>query len=1514
MRGVDRPPLRNPYETFTSGDFDSFVAGIRAKVSGALNPPQRPKTSPPASPRRADQRKEPSPGYLSRLFKKGRSPSASPAKTEPEVDADQVEEDELDTDVPEEPTAFMAVSNKGKGRAPDEGPGLQGLQAIAAGEVLDEPMYDEDAGEHPNETYEEEVGEEDLNYPPEYTEKYRQYYSRTVVEDADGEGSEDSEEQEGDELGERQAEPLAEEYDECYDDEEREESIGHTGVGKDYRMDTDGAIVIDSDEEDELAPGATHHPARKSPGWDGVAGDDAMDHSPGSPSGDVDEPEETVHQETRPGQLDVYDQDQEVDELDDEEQDLVYNEEELRGTAVFGSEAQDVYPLAESVEPVSEEFADQPDDGPEGVDNSPWPADPVTTTPRSSPPPLMFEQPVLSTMPIESQPLLPQDLSNENARSVFQYDTSNFDLGAASMIGPQVDQALNDVLMRIQAGNIPFDMPSSGGAIYPPAAFYPGLQSVAYETSYPAIAIPTSDSIPNSLPSVNTANGPVPGAPPSVPGDAGEPLPMIPAPTVITQAGGYLHYIDASHQATAIDQDAESGYLASSTEYLANGVIPFPISTQFGDLSVPSHISTPDPHLGENGALPAILEELASAGDANASLREMQDLAHASAGTIDLTGDEEEDELADVTTRDGSALVQTIAEETKVFTVVGHIVDNAGNDLQEMADNVVERGLGTKNSSPSGSNKLFVDDELDAEIDMPQAALPANEMERERDGQKEPQEEVLGLNLMRESSPAPTTNQLGPPTAHLVPPMSPEPREATTPLSDVNRDTAVPDNGLDGTLDEPELTNHLGADRGDATELLNGGDVSLPVDDSYEASINDDVSSALSELPDDEQFGDPSIDADGQNTSKPLDADHASLCQSMTNEVHGERKSVEPILVGEERDVSLPELNGNSNAKSPLISEADLSAPPTTANPDTDSSHGVATAVHQAEEMPTQHPDPPPPPPLPPVMRTHTLNVYRHHHGPIPKRPPVIEPRPATQVEVKEPAQDGRSRSSSPSPPPSLDSESLLPNGESRNPDAPVTRSHCRFRKIAIPFPISEPESAEDTETERPPEENVAGPSSHPQARQQKSRLGMVHFIVPACALSAVDVLKTEHIEDLGEATRLENESKIPEFAAAEIEPAVIVALRKLGGPHFDLDPACAWLPSDEERTRFYHFLEERRKEAAAAAASQSSISAYSRRKSLAGSSRTRDSLAGSSSLRGSLSKKRKDHGGRASQSWSRNDTKDSMEVDAILNESDGDTNMDDGDERPTTPNLQPSSSTDDLSVPQDESENEVDDVVADPTAKTHSEATAKRRRTARGKQGHKISEDSRAWHPPQEENETEDEIDERPTKKAKRSARRRSVTPVPASQRASSPIPSLPTQTNRSSKISKGMKKRVRTNDTIDERRQDEFKKPLKKARSRKHDIGESASVASAEDDLRSVTSGSSQSRRSVLEVVVDRPTKALRRNHQHNSTPPSSISTETSPHKGSDKPVSESSQRSQSSQRSSLRLQSLRNKSQAH
>lgn len=282
---------------------------------------------------------------------------------------------------------------------------------------------------------------------------------------------------------------------------------------------------------------------------------------------------------------------------------------------------------------------------------------------------------------------------------------------------------------------------------------------------------------------------------------------------------------------------------------------------------------------------------------------------------------------------------------------------------------------------------------------------------------------------------------------------------------------------------------------------------------------------------------------------------------------------------------------------------------------DSSSKDSVSSATKDNERrsptLPLQDAPPPPPPPPPPLPRLTTYNLYRHHHGPVPKDAPRRQPTlPVPTPQGPAPQADVSSRGSTPSFGTSVITPSQI-SAAARDPNAAVTRSHCRFFKIAIPIPPGvEDEKVDD------------GPAVDGDGEQKEAETRVVKFIVPRCTLSAHEIIKEEGIELLGDATDQENEMKVLDLATTKIDPAIINIVRIMVGVH--VLEACAWLPTPEELMKYTRELEEEKR---APQPTPSSISkSMNRRKSATSGSKVRKepispSRAGPSKSRKSLTK-----------------------------------------------------------------------------------------------------------------------------------------------------------------------------------------------------------------------------------------------------------------------------------------------------
>ena len=173
--------------------------------------------------------------------------------------------------------------------------------------------------------------DDDGDHPANDSMRYRQYYHATgeeYEEEVDGEADDDQGVYEDDQ------------YENGYGDQyQRAESVGHNRGGRDYREDEDGAIVIESDDEED-GPQVLSGPglSRISPEWEEE--EDAYEDGERT----FEEDENAFSQEAVPSnlELEVYDEDPQLDELDDEKHITVDRDEERRDDAVFDSEDQDL--------------------------------------------------------------------------------------------------------------------------------------------------------------------------------------------------------------------------------------------------------------------------------------------------------------------------------------------------------------------------------------------------------------------------------------------------------------------------------------------------------------------------------------------------------------------------------------------------------------------------------------------------------------------------------------------------------------------------------------------------------------------------------------------------------------------------------------------------------------------------------------------------------------------------------------------------------------------------------------------------------------------------------------------------------------------------------------------------------------------------------------------------------------------------------------------------------------------
>ncbi|KAG8893894.1 hypothetical protein FRC01_013283, partial [Tulasnella sp. 417] len=369
----------------------------------------------------------------------------------------------------------------------------------------------------------------------------------------------------------------------------------------------------------------------------------------------------------------------------------------------------------------------------------------------------------------------------------------------------------------------------------------------------------------------------------------------------------------------------------------------------------------------------------------------------------------------------------------------------------------------------------------------------------------------------------------------------------------------------------------------------------------------------------------------------------------------------------------------------------------------------------------------------PPLARLTSFNLYRHHHGPIPApAPQTLNPvirQPVQEEDRKSETQEQKSRSSTPSVAPSRSSQvSGSTRERERDPNAAVTRSQCKFHKIAIPVPASSDEEGEATEQEA----NNGGSSRAATAQASARGPRKVIFIVPYCSLSNQEKIEEENIEVQGEASRLENETKvaIPEFAEHVIGSYVLASLLALVGHHIMQD-ACAWLPSPDEELAYQRYLKKRREEAAATSASRSSLSR--RRKSSTSTARPKSaggkgSRPGPSRVSTARPKSKSSQKRKAEDEPAENGDVPKIEISGLLgdgSDSDSLTELSDSDssQAPSQPSRQPTPTPTPAKRPR-KSGRRIADPAYQPPAEEHSgsEGSAedrprkKRRRSTRNK------------------------------------------------------------------------------------------------------------------------------------------------------------------------------------------------------
>lgn len=359
---MERPPLRNPYDAFTGSDLDTFVASIRAKVGTALNP--RPLLSTPSlSP-------EPSPAdkYITRLAQSVRSEALHGEPISPPPN----------------------TLDKGKGRALDEGPGLQ-----LNGAYSDIDQSEDSAGEfltgclafllpelnrqcrfnldQVSASLGDKIAETGYISALEGTEdnSTEQYEEEEEIEEAEASQDEEDGEAggEGEEVDHNDDVYYGGEvyYEENSDRELSPDAAEHPQAAEDYHIDDDGAIVIDSDDEDgEAEP----QQAQSSPDWAVQEGFVDAEH-------DADDQAVEEEEEALPGEYGLEPQfdDQEADQLFDEDVSAYPVERgeefvDLETDIVYGED--DTSPAEDQDEPGigyddQDELADEEEAGEDGV-------------------------------------------------------------------------------------------------------------------------------------------------------------------------------------------------------------------------------------------------------------------------------------------------------------------------------------------------------------------------------------------------------------------------------------------------------------------------------------------------------------------------------------------------------------------------------------------------------------------------------------------------------------------------------------------------------------------------------------------------------------------------------------------------------------------------------------------------------------------------------------------------------------------------------------------------------------------------------------------------------------------------------------------------------------------------------------------------------------------------------------------------------------------------------------------
>ncbi|KAG8979046.1 hypothetical protein FRC05_009256 [Tulasnella sp. 425] len=1268
---ASQTPLRNPYETFTGKDLDSFVADIKSKVNNALKPPRR--SSPPRFRGSLVAASLPVLPHLNPLYQHKESP----------LDLTSTAEDPTAGDT----TLNWSSPDKGKARAVDEGPGVEALRNLRPSSQSPRVATKTNTG-----TPAQSSGFPDDDYPPEDSFRYRRYY----YDDKQQPGDEDHNVEDEEEQVETESEGDEGEYG-------SDESVGHTQTGKDYMEDEDGAIVIDDSDDEEPVPAAQG----SSPDWDTGADPNptAGDDTPGIVDGhfvagtqpldaelleeeqeengpiqeelhkegfDAIRPAHIIHQESRSGYYDVYDQDAEEDELDDEEQVPVYDEEQARDEAVFESASQDILPITEDEEVIVVEESDGEHDG-------------VSVTGQQGQPP--GPQHIVS---VDAEPPNPHSApsGSDIASNQIAMDLANFPVTQpTSNLDPfQPPSTFSDAVHGF--GGTTESLPPLLGDVptLDPNQFLADLLAGAQQ-GFP-IPVPVGLSVPSVDPILASPDeilhqlaNPLSASPAFSPLYEGG-LPMTSFPP-FPQTHEPAHHAEPFTELEVVDVDAIADEpLTESHE--ATGLISEPPVTPPGE----------EADMALQPDLPFMEERSAEADDAEKEEQEMRTPIHHDAsqppqGPIDTDDTVRLDngELAldaalatqispiqpehdSIGTTEGSTVAETLVIHEKQVEATSVTIPNLSPqsevtattvmysrrsvEVVEMTSDDGETQLEATYVQPSvveeprstaashHENEPLGDDQEDrisvhtveeyvemtpkisqnVKPDLPEVS-EGEELEQGTEENGAPVDEVSSLDdedLSVEDDSVPKAQEVeinednARPVIDLTSPFSPigKDRRTTNQTSSSSHSETEEEESERILLDSNEGEDAEGED--DDIEDINGdpfnfmgtgkggpGEVDDDDDDDYEDGEDDEE--IEDDIPVVQQSANPSPAS--ADSTPPAEADdvvetpqHPKVIISPPEP--SEKDEASPETAENEADAEEEEEEEGSSADSdaasafsdddshPAVPDTSPSKASTSevntslaGSPTKSSIDGTPSADRTADMLP------------PPLARLTSLNLYRHHHGPVPApAPQALRPiaRPPPQEEDrKSETHEQRSRSATPSIAPSRSSQvSGSTRERERDPNAAVTRSQCKFHKIAIPVPAS----SDEEEGETTEQEGRNAGSSRSAARGAAREPRKVIFIVPYCSLSNQEKIAEEHVEVQGEASRLENETKvaIPEFAEHVIGSYVLASLLALVGHHIMQD-ACAWLPSPDEELAYQRYLKKRRAEAAASSTSRSSLS-----------------------------------------------------------------------------------------------------------------------------------------------------------------------------------------------------------------------------------------------------------------------------------------------------------------------------------